>query len=234
MKPHKMVFSFKNIIIYLLGSITISFAVVMMLKSLFGVSSWDTLHYSLHKLTGITVGAATIYVALSFTIFVTIVNKDLKYIGMTIPIVLVGYLIDLFNLVILVDYLPNTISLRLLTYLIGLFLVPFGGSLLIISSFPAGVFDEFMITIMRLFKTNNLIKVRVIMEISAVLVALILGFIAGIQFGMINIGTLIFSFTVGIFIKQYLKLFERIGLYEIKQIDWSYLFKSFWNRKRNK
>ena len=219
MKQHKIVFSFKNIIIYLLGSIIISFAVVMMLKSLMGVSSWDTLHYSLHKLTGITVGTATIYVALSFTVFVTIANKDPKYIGMVIPIVLVGYLIDLFNLVILVNYLPVSFGARILTYFVGLCFIPLGGSLLIISSFPAGVFDEFMITIMRIFKTNNLIMVRVIIEIAAVLVALVLGFIAGIQFGMINIGTLVFSLTVGMFIKQYLKIFERIGLYEIEQID---------------
>jgi len=51
-------------IIYLLGTIVISFGVVMMLRSGLGMSSWDTLHYSLHKLFGITIGTATIIVAL--------------------------------------------------------------------------------------------------------------------------------------------------------------------------
>ncbi len=219
MKKRKMVFSVKNITIYLLGSIIISFAVVMMLRSLIGVSSWDTLHYSLHALTGITVGTATIYVALTFTVFVTIANKEIKYIGMVIPIVLVGVLIDIFNLYVLVNYIPENLLLRILTYFLGLLLLPFGGSMLIISSFPAGVFDEFMITMMRLFKTNKLILVRVIMEMSAVTLAIILGFIAGIQFGMVNIGTLIFSLSVGVFVKYYLKLFERVGLYEVEQIN---------------
>ncbi|MCK5388573.1 MAG: hypothetical protein KAJ22_04745 [Candidatus Izimaplasma sp.] len=219
MKTHKMVFSFKNISIYLLGAVIISFAVVMMLRSMMGVSSWDTLHYSLHALTGITIGKATIVVAIIFTVFVTVANKDAKYIGMVIPILLVGALIDLFNLHLLVNYLPINIYLRIITYFIGLVLLPFGGSLLIISSFPAGVFDEFMITLMRLLKTNNLVLVRVIMEITAVAVAIMLGFIAGIQFGMVNIGTLIFSLSVGVFIKTYLKLFERVGLYEIEQIN---------------
>ncbi len=217
MKKHNMVFSIKNISFYLLGMIIISFGVVMMLRSLLGVSSWDTLHYSLHKLTGITVGDATIYVALTFTVFVTVGNKDLKYIGMAIPIFVVGNLIDLFNLNLLLNYLPKNIFLRILTYIIGLFTLPLGGSLLIISSYPAGVFDEFMLTLMRVFKTEKLILIRIIMELSAVTLAIVLGFMAGIQFGMFNIGTLIFSVSVGMLIKFYLKLFASMGLYELKQ-----------------
>ncbi len=217
MKKHNMIFSPKNIAFYLLGMIVISFGVVMMLKSLLGVSSWDTLHYSLHKLTGITVGEATIWVALTFTVFVTVGNKDLKYLGMAIPIFIVGNLIDLFNLTLLVNYIPKNIFLRILTYIIGFLTLPLGGSLLIISSFPAGVFDEFMLTLMKLFKSEKLILIRVIMELSAVTLAVILGFIAGIQFGMFNIGTLIFSVSVGVLVKFYLRLFASMGLYELKQ-----------------
>ncbi len=76
-----------------------------------------------------------------------------------------------------------------------------------------------MLTFMRLFKTNKIVKVRVIMEISAVALAVALGFIAGIQFGMVNIGTLIFSVTVGMFVKTYLKFFESVGLYTIEEIN---------------
>jgi len=218
MKKHNMVFSIKNIAFYLLGMIVISFAVVMMLRSLLGVSSWDTLHYSLHKLTGITVGDATIWVALTFTLLVIIGNRDIKYIGMAIPIIIVGNLIDVFNLNLLVNYIPKNIFLRIFTYIIGLLTLPLGGSLLIISSFPAGVFDEFMLTLMKLFKSDKLVLIRVIMELSAVTLALILGFIAGIQFGMFNIGTLIFSISVGVLVKFYLKLFASMGLYDLKQI----------------
>ena len=190
-----------------------------MIKSTVGVSSWDTLNYSIHKLTGITVGQSTIFVASVFALMVIIGNKNLKYIIMAIPIITVGVFIDVFNLYVFIDFLPNTIILKILTYTLGLMFLPFGGALLILSSFPAGVFDEFMLTMMRVFRTNKLVLIRVIMEISAVILAIILGFIAGIQFGMVNIGTLIFSLTVGIFIKMYLRLFERIGIYEIEQID---------------
>ena len=218
MKNNTMIFSIKNLLIYFFGSVIISFAVVMMKRSNIGLSSWDTLQFSLNALTGMSFGTAVIFVATVFLIFVTIANKDSKYILMFIPIVFVGYVVDLFDLQIFVNFMPTHIIARILTYILGLVLLPFGGSLLIISTFPAGVFDEAMLTFMRLFKTNKIFQVRVIMEISAVTLAVILGFIAGIQFGMVNIGTLIFSVSVGMFVKTYLKFFEHIGLYTMEQI----------------
>jgi len=219
MKHRKMIFNFKNFLIYFTGLIVIAFAVIMMKKSHMGVSSWDTLHYSLTALIGISFGTAAIIVAIIFLIFVTIANRHFKYLLMAIPIVFVGYVIDFFDIDVFGSFAPTLLTTKILTYLLGLVLLPFGGSLLIISTFPAGVFDEAMLAIMRLFKTNKLVLVRAIMEISAVTVAIIFGFIAGIQFGMVNIGTLIFSITVGMFTKMYLKLFERVGLYEIEQND---------------
>ena len=207
----------KNILIYAFGMLVIAFGVVMMLKSGRGLSSWDTLHWSLHKLTGITVGWATIFVALSFTAFVTIVNRNWKYILMTIAIFSVGVLIDYFNLDLLESFTPSNVFLEWLVYLIGLMLLPLGGSLLIISTYPAGVFDEFMLTIMRLLKSDKLLKIRVIMESTAVTVAVILSFIAGEKFGMLNIGTLIFTVSVGFMLKKYLTLFEKLGLYNSKE-----------------
>ena len=201
---------------YLLGSIFIALGVVMILRSNVGLSSWDTLHYSLHKLLNITVGTATILVASLVTLFIVITKRELHYFFMAIPIILVGGMIDLFNEVVFADFSVNTIVSRSFLYLLGLFALPLGGALLIISTFPAGVFDELMLLIMKLSNSNKMTKIRVIMELSAVTLAILLGFMAGIGFGMVSIGTLIFSLSVGVLIKLYLKLFERIGLYELK------------------
>jgi uncharacterized membrane protein YczE len=208
-----------NLLIYALGMLVIAFGVVMMLKSERGLSSWDTLHWSLHKLTGITVGWATIVVALSFTAFITIVNFKWKYLLMTISIFVVGALIDLFNLNLLDTFEPSNLLLQWIIYFIGLLLLPLGGSLLIISTYPAGVFDEFMLTMMRLLKSDKLLKIRVIMESTAVTIAVILSFIAGEKFGMLNIGTLIFTVSVGFMLKTYLVFFEKVGLYNFKKTD---------------
>ncbi|MBU1020174.1 MAG: hypothetical protein KJ847_03095, partial [Firmicutes bacterium] len=135
---------------------------------------------------------------------------------MVIPIVFVGLLIDFFNLIVLADFLPEALLFRIVVFAIGLYILPLGGSMLIVSTFPAGVFDEFMFSMMRLFKTTKILLVRVIMELSAVLLALFLCYLANAGLGKFSIGTLIFSLTVGYLVKTNLKLFERIGYYEFK------------------
>ena len=54
------------------------------------------------------------------------------------------------------------------------------------------------------------------MESTAVTIAVILSFIAGEKFGMLNVGTLIFTVSVGFMIQTYLGFFEKVGLYKSK------------------
>lgn len=208
-----------RVFVYILGFFAIAFGVVFCLRSGIGLSTWDTLHYALHKLMSITIGTATIVVAGTFTVLVIALNKNFKYIFMAIPILIVGPLIDLINLNWMKDFAVSDLYFQIPVYIVGLLLLPLGGALLIISKFPAGVFDEFTLAMMRIFKTKNLIKTRVIIEIAAVLTALIFGLIAGIGLGQISIGTIIFSLTVGTLLKIYLSFFERVGLYETEQDD---------------
>jgi len=213
---------------YISGMICIAFGVVMMLRSNLGNSSWDTLHYSITLLSGITIGTAMVIVALLFTILVIWLNKDFKFLLMAIPILLVGPLVDLFNDVIFINFHPEQAMMQIVSLIAGLLFLPFGGSLLIISTYPAGVFDEFNLAVMRKLKMKSLVPIRVIMELSAVSLATIFFYMTGETinqsallpiYGNIGIGTLIFAFTVGILLKFYLKLFERIGLNENQQND---------------
>lgn len=212
-------FKLQNFLFYTFGAFSIAFGVIFMLRSNLGTSTWDTLHYALSQLLDIEIGDATIVVALFFTVLVIALNKNFKYIFMAIPIFVVGFLINYINLDLLGSFTVTTIFGRIGSYLLGLLLLPLGGSLLIVSTFPAGVFDEFNLAVMRVLKTDKLVLIRVIMEISAVLTAFIIGVFANDPQGMINIGTIIFSVTVGSFLKTYLNIFERIGLYENKQND---------------
>lgn len=208
-----------RVVVYSLGCIAISFGVVFMLRSGLGLSTWDTLHYALHKFINITIGTSTIVVALTFTAIIIYLNRSFKYILMTIPIFVVGWLIDIVNLDIMKDFIVSEWYTQVPTYILGLALLPLGGSLLLVSRFPAGVFDEFTLAMMRILKTKNLVKTRGIIEISAVLTAFIIGLFAGIGLGEISIGTIIFSLSVGTFLKLYLSLFERMKLYETEQND---------------
>ena len=213
-----------RIIKYILGMLFIAFGVSLMLKSQIGNSSWDTLHYSMEQLFKISFGTATIIVAMTVLIIVIIMNRNFKFALMAIPIVIVGPLIDVFNNLVSAQILPETLFLQIVFYFLGITLLLLGGAFLLISSYPAGVFDELNMAIIRKYKFKSLVPTRVIMELTAVLTAAILGYLAGFEysnfkFGRIGIGTIIFAFTIGIFLKIYLKLFERIGLNENKQTN---------------
>ena len=206
-----------RILKYIVGMILIALGVTFMLKSSIGNSSWDTLHYSLEHLFNISFGTATIIVATIFMIMTVVLNKSLKYVLMWIPVLIVGPLIDLFILVFDAGTVAELLYMKILYFIIGLSVLPLGGAFLLISNYPAGVFDEFNLAVVRKFKFKSLVPTRVIMELTAVLIAYVLGRIAGIGFGKIGIGTLIFAISVGIYLKVYLKLLERIGLYENQQ-----------------
>lgn len=216
---NKTVWSMRNILIYTLGGTLIAFAVVFMLRSELGLSTWDSLHYALHESFEMKMGTATIVVAAIFTVMVIILNKNFKYLFMAVPIFFVGTLINVINLQLLVDFEVVNMIPRIVSYTAGLLMLPLGGSLLIISTMPAGVFDEFNLAVMRVLKTDKLVLIRVIMELTAVLTAFLISYFFSDGNEMIGVGTLLFAVSVGFLLKQYLKIFERIGLYENKQND---------------
>jgi uncharacterized membrane protein YczE len=212
-------FRWHRVIKYIIGMILIALGVVFTLRSDLGNSTWDTFHFALHKWANITIGTAIILVALAVIVAVIVINKQFKYIFMAIPVFLVGPLVDFFDLIVFHNLIPDTFMEQLLLFLMGLIFLPLGGALLIISTYPAGVFDELMYSIMRVTKTNDIIKVRVIMEVTAVSMAFIMGLLAGIGRGKIYYGTLVFALSMGPIIKLLLKGLERIGLSETKQND---------------
>ncbi len=208
-----------HLLLYFLGMVLIAAGVALMLRSSVGVSSWDTLHFSLQELTGISFGTAMLFTAVTATVLTIALQKNLKYLLMLIPIVMVALFTDLFNDRLFVSVTFDTLFANVAGFALGLSMLPLGGSMLIVSGLPAGVFDEFMLAIMKVFRSSNIPLVRAIMELTVVVLAIVLGFAAGIGFGKVSIGTLIFSLTIGWYLKTYLKLFERIGWYERKQTD---------------
>lgn len=202
---------------YFAGMLAIAFGVVFMLRSNIGLSSWDTLHYSMSFLFNIKIGTAMIIVTGVFTLALIILNKNPKFVVSGLPVLIVGPLINYLNYDLLVDLSANGFVERILFYIIGIGLLPLGGAFLLASTFPGGIFDEFMMVVARKLKTDKIVLIRVIMEVSAVLTALIFGLIAHIGIGQINIGTLIFTFAVGALVKLYLQLFEKIGIHNFQK-----------------
>lgn len=196
----------KKTIFYIIGMTCIAFGIVILLRSGLGNSAWDTFHYSIAQAFDITLGTANFIVAGSATIYVTLVHKHWKYLLIVIPIISVSILIDLFNLhIILHDYNPTGIN-AYLAFAVGVIIVPYGASLLVLSTYPAGVYEEVMLVIMRALKTNKVARVRISMELIVVTVAIIIGFSIGIGFGAVNVGTIFISLTLGPILQYSLKI----------------------------
>jgi uncharacterized membrane protein YczE len=203
-----------NLFRYILGMIIIGMGVGLMVRSNVGVSSWDTLNYALMNLLHIEFGLASGLTATIVLILTVILYNNIVYVIMIVPIVLVSLFIILFDSYIYIDLVYTEHWQHIIGFVSGMFLLPLGGSLLISTGLPAAVYDEFMLAFLKKLKSSNIPKVRAIIELSVVLTALFVGVIAGIGKGRIGIGTLIFALLIGVFIKLYLKLFERLGIYE--------------------
>lgn len=187
----------------------IALGVALVVRSELGTSPYDTLHVAIYQTTPLTIGQATILVALLTTFLVMVLQKHIKYLFMAIPIFIVGGFIDLFDVVLLSNFYPEAFITRGILFILSLLLLPLGGALLIISTYPAGVFDELMIALMRLFKTKHMIKLRILIDISFLLIALALTLSVNQNIGSLQIGTFIFILGIGPLLKHYLKIFRR-------------------------
>ncbi len=201
----------KRIFIYALGIPLIALGLTLLLRSELGLSSWSTLNYSISQTFHISQGTANFLVATSTTILVTIVDKKLRYLLIIIPIFLVASTLDLMNDHILLDPSFHNIYFRTAFYISGVVIMAAGSAMLIASTFPAGIYEEFMLMIMRIFKTDKMGFTRLCIEFSVVVIAVIMGFMNGFGFGGVNIGTLIISLVFGYILSFFLKLYKKIG-----------------------
>lgn len=219
----KTTFSLFHTALYLLGCLTIAVSLNLVIRSHLGTSSWDTLHVAIEMTTPLTIGMATILVAGTSMVIVIVMNRSLKFIAMAIPIALVGVLIDIINDIILVNFEPQALLIRAMLFLGALLLLPLGGALLVLSTYPAGVYEELTFSIMRFFKTNHLIYVRIGLDSLALGIALFLTLTFERSIGSLQFGTLLFIIGVGPLLNRYLVFFRRIFMKLNKFIDHTYL-----------
>ncbi len=208
MKDKDRLLYIKEGIVYFLGAVLTALGLVMLLRSDLGMPPWDILHLAIAEVTPLTFGMAIQAVSIIITAFIVFYRKKTKYLFMIVPFLLVGWLIDLFNLYIFAGLTPDGYA-RLFFFFLGLGLLPLGSVLLIISIFPAGIYDELMLVLMRIFKTRKIALVRVIMEATPVLLGLIITLSLRGTTGSFYYGTFIIVVLAGPLIQLYIKFIRR-------------------------
>lgn len=160
-------------------------AVTLMIESRLGLGPWDAFHLGLHKLTGISVGTASILVGLALLVgswFIGVRPGP----GTLVNMILIGVFIDVLRLVI--PAATNWVW-GLVYYLPAILLCGFATGFYIGADLGKGPRDGLMIGIsQRLGWSVRL--VRTLIEV----VVLLLGFSMG---GTIGVGTLLFALSIG-------------------------------------
>ncbi len=199
-----------NIFFYVSGMVITALGVVLLLRSNLGISPWDTLNYSFSQILDISYGNGNFIISSSLVVFVTIKEKRIKYLLIVIPIFVVTRFIDLFNNTMFLSDSYQILPYQLSFFVFGILILALGAAFMIFSRYPAGIYEEFMLTIMRIFKTEKLALTRVSMEVIVVVIAFIIGAFGGFWLGKINLGTIFISLTFGYILNFFLVRLQHI------------------------
>lgn len=199
-----------RVFIYLLGMFLAGGGVNLILRSTIGAGSWDAVNDHSRILFGITLGTASLITNFTILSFILIYRKNLKYLIVIIPIFGIATMMDIWDIIILNDINPFGLFEQILWFILGSTLLPFGLSLMITTKFPSMVYDEMTFAFMDILHINNFLKVRVGVELLAVLIAILQGLIIGIGLGSVSIGTMILAITIGPMINYFIKLVNKI------------------------
>lgn len=171
----------------ILGFAFCASSTVIMLNSNLGLSPWDVFHQGISKLTGITIGEASIIVSLILVIIGWMLGQKIG-IGTILNMTIIGKLIDVIMELNIIPTATNVIS-GIIMMIISMLVMGFGCYLYIGCGLGCGPRDGVMMGLSK--KVNKPIKyIRASIEITV----LILGYILG---GDLGFGTLISAIGLG-------------------------------------
>jgi len=201
--------------IYILGMFILTLGVVLFLKANLGSGSWDAFNYHLHLITNkkLTLGMASQITAFVFLLIVILYHRKKKYLFSIIPILITGFFLDFWNLLIFKDFSVNIIYYRILLFILALITLPLGLSIMKQSGLATKVIDELTAILMVETKIYSFAKVRIGFEFLGLFLAILLGLLYNGKLNEVSFGTLIISFFLGPIISMFDLVFIKIKNY---------------------
>ena len=198
-------------LIYVLGFFVTGLGVNILLRGALGAGAWDTVIYNLRSFfteilhVNVTLGTVSFFIYGIVLALVISYNKKLKYLFVLIPIFGISLAIDFWDIVVFGNNYPTLIGVRLLLFVLGIFALTLGLSLIFVTKYPAMVFDELTLIVMKLMRSKSFFKARILIELFAIVLASIFGFLSHIGFGAVNVGSFILAIIIGPMIELQLK-----------------------------
>lgn len=185
---------------FLLGLFLVSISIVLMVQAELGPTPWDVLHLGLTNHLPFTLGQVMIGVGM-IAIGASWLLGVKPYIASLVNMVLIGVLVDL---IFQWGWFPvsDVMYVRVLYMLAGVVIIGLGSAVYLSANLGSGPRDSLMVALYRITGWRISI-VRTILEVAAVVGGYMLG-------GLVGIGTIIFSVTIGIFIEYFMKIFDKV------------------------
>lgn len=198
-----------NLLRLFAGLFLYAVGIVCTINANLGLSPWDVFHQGLLKLTGITMGQASISTGLVIVILNWVLGEKVG-LGTLFNMLFIGVFMDIIMLNHLIP-VPNNFLVRLIMIIVGMMIIGIASYLYISAGLGAGPRDGLMSALTK--KTKK--SVRLVRN-SIELVALLVGYFLG---GMVGVGTLIMVFGGGYFVQLVFKLFK----FDIKEIRHTFI-----------
>ena len=187
----------KSIIMFL-GFVIMSIGIVLIKESQMGLFPWGVFHEGLENVLPLSFGQITSYLGFVILLFSVLAFKTNVGPGTIFNILLVGPIIDLFDLII--DIPTENYFIQAVVFIVGLLLMTCGKALYISTKLGAGPRDGLFVGVSRTFN----VEVKYVKPIIEIIV-LTSGFFLG---GLVGIGTILTMFVSGYLVQVFFKLFQ--------------------------
>lgn len=178
-----------RLLFYMVGLFIIGFGVTLTIKADIGAGAWDALNVGLSKTFGLTVGNWVILIGLLLIFVNAFISRHRPIYFAVITIVLVGFSVDFWLLLIFKDFVLESFFMKLLVLVVGILTIAVGVAMYLQTKFPANPIDQLMIVLHQRLSIN-LMTAKTIAELIAFLFAILLK-------GPIGVGTILITFSIG-------------------------------------
>lgn len=199
----------KNLMLYLVGNLIVSFGIYFMVVSSVGIGPWDTVFENLNIITGLGFWFFNLVFNIIFLTFVILYRRSFEYISIAVTIVIQTVFLFFWEKFVFNGYSVDNLAIQITYFTLAILIIPVGLNFIIISSLPKMIYDEMTFVLMDILKSENFGVVRIAFEIIAVLTGLVISLLSGHGIGTLGIGTLVMTFTLGPLINLYLKFFRK-------------------------
>ncbi len=207
-------FNLKYITLYVLGILALGLGVALFARANLGVPPWDTAILNLKRLLislqiSITLGQSSLIHTFSLLMVVLILGRRWQSLMAVFPMVAISLSIDFWDSFVFINLSSDSLNLftRIVFFVLATFLMTWGLATIIISGFPPNIYDEFHLTILKVFRIKSFALGRWIIEFMGVGTGLLYALIQGDGFGSITILSFILAVAFGslitFFVKQY-------------------------------